>query len=227
MSFGRISSEQHHRLRQLMRAGVDGRGPDVVDLGAGDLTYAHLLVSLGAERVIAVDKEPMPEPARAGVERLQRRFEDCPVLTPDEVAFISWPPNNRGTCRDLVGLIQECNRVVYLGTNRYPNACGMPELFEHFCDRELLVEVDESNGGGQALLAYGLRLSRSRPPTLEEHRGLTAGERTNYPVRCPFPDCEGREPIIEGCAPEGPRAYYVRGLLGTEWRCARCDRLAL
>jgi len=142
-------------------------GATVWDLGAGDLTYARRLVALGADRVLAVDKESYHlRHSAQQIEMLHSYFDD---LEPQdiEVAFVSWPQNKFD--RGLLQALDRADVVIYLGCNTDHSACGSPELFRQLCGRELLGHVPHRRN---TLLIYG-RGTRTGPLTGEEFADLT------------------------------------------------------
>lgn len=157
VSYGEITDEMQEALTPL----VDGK--TVYDLGAGDLAHSRVLVSLGAARVVAVDKAPMPDPRCPEVSRLQGHFDQCPVPDHIDVAFLGWPQTY--PMPGLLDWLDAADVVVYLGHNFDDSYCGSPELFFYLTRRALL---DEVVGRRNTLLVLGERLEKPRPMTAEE-----------------------------------------------------------
>jgi hypothetical protein len=142
---------------------------EVWDLGAGDLSHAHNLATLGAKAVLALDKEHHVAPMDDKVVTLQRYFHDVP--TPDkpiQVAFLSWPSNYM--LRGLLGLLDVAEVVIYLGSNTNGNACGNTGIFDHLLHRELLAYVPHRRN---SLIVVGRKLSEPRSPTGEEFAAIS------------------------------------------------------
>ena len=141
---------------------------EVWDIGAGDLTLAHRLWELGAKRVIAVDKEPMPEPWCEGVRTCTSTLEKMLPLTPKkwvDVAFVSWPPNY--SVRGVRDFLDQTDTIIYLGLNseRAGTACGGPAFWRAAVRRPLLSWV---TSGWNNLLIYGPGEDLERKLHIEE-----------------------------------------------------------
>lgn len=157
MSYGEITDEMEEVLAPL----VDGK--TVYDLGAGDLAHSHVLAGLGAARVVAVDKVPMPKPRCSEVSRLTGHFGRLPVPDHIDVAFLGWPQTY--PLPGLLDWLDVADVVVYLGHNFDDSYCGSPELFFYMTRRSLLREVLSQQN---TLLVLGDRLAEMRPMTSEE-----------------------------------------------------------
>lgn len=164
MSYGEITDE----MQQVLTPFVDGK--TVYDLGAGDLAHSHLLVRLGAEGVVAVDKAPMPTPRRAEVSRLQGHFGQLPVPEHIDVAFLCWPQTY--PMPGLLDWLDAADVVVYVGHNFDDSHCGPPELFFYMTWRAVLEEV---LGRRNTLLVLGDRLAEPRPMIAEEAAHFSRG----------------------------------------------------
>ncbi len=136
----------------------------VHDLGAGDLTLAHILVVCGAASVIAVDKQPMPEPRVPSIERVVSCFDA--FTGPVDIAFMSWPVNWRV---GLTPIARTARLVIYLGNNMGGSACGYPDLWWHLRSREVLAHEFESSG---SLIVYGPGTRGRKGKLPEEHAAL-------------------------------------------------------
>jgi hypothetical protein len=162
MPYGAPSVQQLSVVREFVRDRV------VHDFGAGDLVLSKMLVTLGARRVVAVDKERMESPF-AAVECVQARFDELlAALSMIDVAFVSWPQNRHDTA--LLTLFQRAKTCIYLGKNTDGSACGHPELFKHFVQRELLAYKAERRN---TLIVYGRGALDPRKPRGEELAGLS------------------------------------------------------
>lgn len=170
---------------EVLRRFVAGRV--VHDLGAGAGAGACALCELGASKVVAVDELYRDDPevrqhidavsyvaGRGGWTLVVQAEEFLDLLKRVEVgqetidvAFVSWPVNR--FVPELLALCAAARVVCYLGSCTDGNACGCPELFEHFLSRELLAEVPHR---ANTLLVLGDRLPAPRAPTGEEYAGL-------------------------------------------------------
>src|SRR5262245_59083694 len=139
------------------------RGERVTDYGAGNLTLARLLLALGAEQVMAVEKDPVPDPGDSRLTVVKAWFEDCEASTP--VAFVSWPINRR---TELHALLEATPLVIYLGSNLDGDACGYPLMYRQLARREVLDHVPGFRG---TLVVYGPR-RLDRAPLPEEDAGI-------------------------------------------------------
>jgi len=158
MSCGRPNPVQVACIRKF----VEGR--IVSDLGAGDLLLSHLCAVLGATKVIAIDKETMPEAdISLPIEQVRCAFRYYKRNI--DVALLSWPIN---TSCGLEALVNRAEIVIYLGKCTDGTICGTPRLWSHLVRREvLLLSPDRTN----TLIVYGpSRVERAL--LLEEHAGL-------------------------------------------------------
>ncbi len=130
----------------------------VYDLGCGpDLTMASELIDMGADGVVAVDKEPL-RLRRRGVRTMQRRFDEFERFPEDgDVAFVSWPINapNPG----LIRMLDAAPIIVYIGKNTDGSACGDRALFKLFMGRKLLEYMPSREN---CLIIYGEKLPYDR-----------------------------------------------------------------
>lgn len=161
-SYGRLSDDQTAVLAKRIEDRV------VHDLGAGHCALALRLARLGAKKVIAVDKKPMPTVDDPRVETRQGFYGSVATDTID-VGFVSWPETKESIV--LLQLLQHAVSVVYLGKNTDSTACGWPALFKSFLDRKVLAYVPERPN---TLIVYGEKLKRPRKPRGEEHAAISA-----------------------------------------------------
>lgn len=143
------------------------RGRTVWDLGAGDLSRSRQLIGLGAQSVVAVDKETMPEPGTQAILRMRTYFAQIPTQGAIDVAFLGWPQNSQ--LLGLLELLDTCRKVVYLGSNTNGNACGNARLFEHLLTREVLEHVPHRLN---TFIVYGERGTTPRKMLPEEWAAL-------------------------------------------------------
>lgn len=160
---GTLTTEQCSVLAAVVRGRV------VHDLGAGSGELSDVLIDLGAERVIAIDKDwrGRQDPHKVEVHRCY--FHDFDGPAPD-VAFLSWPVNWH--VNGLIALLEKARLVVYLGTNTGGSACGWPGLFEHLLRRTIVVHAPDQRN---TLTVYGPPCPLRAPETGEEHAMLSHG----------------------------------------------------
>lgn len=162
MPFGILTPEMEAVVQPLIRDHV------VWDLGAGDLTHAQRMLTLGARQVVAVDKNLSPQRLPWGIQGIRAYFEA--VKAPPEgihVAFLSWPVN-RAHQPGLVPLLAASRVVIYLGSNMDGSACGGKALFRYLSGRAVLGHVPHTHN---TLITYGDPLpdgEGSRPLIPEE-----------------------------------------------------------
>lgn len=144
------------------------QGKVVWDLGAGNLWHSHMALELGANRVIAVEKEPTQGPWDPRIEILSVPFERIPhPIEALDVAYLSWPINRHTP--GLLAMLSLSRTVIYLGSNTGGNACGTRTLFNHLLSREVLGHVPHPRN---TLIIYGGLQQRHRPPLPEEWAAL-------------------------------------------------------
>lgn len=140
----------------------------VTDLGAGNTLAAQLFLQWGAEKVVAIDKERLRRPEDPRVQIVCKRFSEL-KKRPREVAFLSWPANNDETVRTLIPHLELAETIIYLGSNIEGTACGRPDLFKLFLQRELLAY--EPNLANSLIILGAPRRTRRRP-VWEEIAGM-------------------------------------------------------
>jgi len=159
-SYGQLNDLQREAVRPYLQGKV------VYDLGAGDLLLSVELLALGALRVEALDKAPMPKPTDSRINTTRAYFEDY-FGRPISTSFLSWPAN-----RDDFGLfrlVEQSDTVIYLGKNTDMTACGSPALFKRFLKREVLEYLPAFKN---TLIVYGPRRVSGRKPLGEEFAGI-------------------------------------------------------
>lgn len=148
------------------------KGRTVHDLGAGDLSEARMLIQLGAVRVIAIDRHPMPEPS-AGIHCYVSHFDDWQHDGVIDVAFIGWPANwDTG----LVRLLRSSTTIIYHGKCTDGTMCGYPQMWHHLLNRRVYVHVHERES---ILIVYGHE-AIVRNPLPEEECGMDLGRMRSY-----------------------------------------------
>ena len=135
----------------------------VMDLGSGNGVLANILLEVGAQSIIAVDKEDSGLKNTPQITFMHRGFDEVPLSTVPSVVFLSWPSNH--FLPGLVPLVERAEVVIYLGSNANGNACGFRELFEHFLTRRLLLHLPRERN---TLLVLGQPAKTIRTPTQEE-----------------------------------------------------------
>jgi hypothetical protein len=104
------------------------RGREIVDLGAGDGSLVRLCLELGAERVLALDKEYGRDLSIEEPWQHECLVQDVQLL-PNQVALISWPVTSFYTTNGLLQAVERCGTVVYIGFNDNVTACGNIAFF--------------------------------------------------------------------------------------------------
>lgn len=166
-TYGHWASEMEEVVRPL----VDGKV--VWDLGAGSLGHSHRLLELGAEHVMAVDKEHMDDAWWKGrpITPVQSLLADLPIPKTIEVAFVAWPSNR--VLPGLLDLLEVSDRVIYLGSNCNGDFCGWPGLWDYLHFREIEAHVPHYRN---SLIVYGQHLkANERRPMVAEEVGATCG----------------------------------------------------
>src|SRR3989344_3167480 len=132
---GQLSQVQKNLLKPFIQ------GKIVHDLGAGDLALSREILALGAEKVIAVDKNILPSSKDPRLEIVTLDFRDFAGCI--DVAFVSWPSN---WPTDLHWVIHSTKIVIYLGSNMDGNMCGYKKLWGVFAQRDVLAySLDRQN----------------------------------------------------------------------------------
>lgn len=166
----------HPDMRPVLRKHVQGR--EVLDLGGGDGSFAHVLVKeCGAKHVTVVEKDP--------------RWQSGPLHRVDRVSFawefvheyrqraphgrwdvvtLSWPINIEGFCYHARKIAELAQRVIVVGKNDGCTAIGTSVLWKHLVLRE---RVDLIETPVEDLIVYGPR-ERDHKQDLcgTEHHGV-------------------------------------------------------
>lgn len=161
MPYGHLTEEMLRALEQTIR------GELVVDVRAGDLYYTRILLELGAKKVMAIDKEPLPR-ARRGIQTPHHKpLQALKPCIRDAWLFLSWPVN-----RDIGYLpwLEAARGVVYLGSNVNGSSCGVPALSMHLDYREVPHHIPHRRN---TLTLYGGPRKEDRELTHEEVAALS------------------------------------------------------
>lgn len=152
---GAFTPEQLKALKPY----VEGR--EVTDLGCAHLVHSHMLVKMGAKKVIGVDRNRTSQPLRFPYQMqvVQIHFDN--YHEPVDVAFMSWPVN--WSC-GLDRIARRADTIIYLGSNMDGSAAGDKDLFEVLRRRENPVYVPSFKN---TLAIYGPELV-DRPANPEE-----------------------------------------------------------
>jgi len=168
LPYGRLTPVMEPLIAEIIH------GKEVWDLGAGDLDHAKHLLRLGADRVMAVDKEGFSASKFRGtaIHPIHSYFQDViPPAQGIEVAFVSWPANNR--LPGLTDLLRASRVVIYLGNNTGGAACGGLEMFDHLTRRKVVFHLPERRN---SLIIYGDPLPEDeRRPLLGEELAFVSG----------------------------------------------------
>lgn len=168
MPYGLLTPEMKAIIERTVR------GKRVVDLGAGDLTYARMLESFGAW-VVAVDKDipgaciKMLSLTKSKTFRLAKaRFDEFASSGSQyDVAFVSWPYSYD----ILAACVRPAKSVIYLGLNDDTlTTCGAPGLWEELKSRCIRKVVEHPRN---TLIVYGRHTTaKTRRRLAEEENGL-------------------------------------------------------
>lgn len=171
-SFGRLTPEQEVAVKPYVE------GKKVFDLGSGRLALSKLVKNMGAQKVIAIDRDLEMKEETPGIEKFNLNFYEYLELKPEaqplatDVAFVSWP-NNR-VMQELLTLARACDTIIYLGKNTDGSSCAWPGFFNHMLSRKLLVHIPDMRN---TLLIYGkAEKAFYRDPVREELGGLNHTE---------------------------------------------------
>jgi hypothetical protein len=156
MGYGKLTTDQEDALRPFLKDVI------VHDLGAGNLLLSSELVRLGAERVIALDKEPYRASPPAKVQPVACYFHEYNGTGTIHTAFVSWPLN---TYMDgFTKLTEKAQFLIYLGKNSDGLMCGFEKFWDLVREREVLAHVPHQTN---TLIVYGPE-RRLRPILPEE-----------------------------------------------------------
>ena len=166
--YGFISKEMTTALEGLVK------GKRVWNLGCGNGgAEPQLLKRLGATVIHAVDKANRnhiltPTFGTSGVITWCDMYytEFSAFIGPSsaaDVAVIKWP--DTGPLTGLVGLLDKCEVVVYIGTNDGFTACGNPSLWRYLATREFITAVENRHND---MIVYGKPVETATAPRCRE-----------------------------------------------------------
>jgi len=164
-SYGRITPPMFELMRKMVK------GKRVFDFGAHDLTLSKELLVLGAEHVVAIDKE-VGKRDTSRITTFDGSFElyltVMPVIQPEDVAFVSWPSNH--PLPGLLDCLKPFSTVIYLGKNTDGSSCAWPGFFLEMLHRSLIECIPHHRN---TLLVWGKnRKAIKRKPVPEELAGI-------------------------------------------------------
>lgn len=160
---------------EVVRALVVDR--NVVDLGAGDLSFSEQMVKFGARSVRAIE----PREPRWGhvlgpkIQLIQATMKETPPQKAD-VALVSWPSTYSPLTWEYTPHFDQADTVIYVGNNVDGTACGTATLFQYFLTRELIEHVPDRRN---TLLVYAGKCPE-RQPVGEELAGMTHSHIMTY-----------------------------------------------
>jgi hypothetical protein len=134
-----------------------------MDLGADDLSGTRALLDLGAREIWAVDRNPMPKTDDPRIRTEVNYFHN--LTEAHEVILASWIVNWHVNVEHL---LSQAEIVVCLSKNTDGIQCGYRQMWEHLCQREVLVYVPDAHN---SLTVYGPKQVR-REKTGEEIAAL-------------------------------------------------------
>jgi hypothetical protein len=176
MSHGFIAEEFIEPIKKVVNDKV------VLDIGAGDLDLARLVVRFGASKVIAIDKELFHERNRSKRIEIARMYFsdywsglDIRKPVPWVVGLLSWPVN--WTTDGLLPLVSSSKQLIVLSKNSDGSACGTPALWRHLSRRVLLECIPNRKNW---LTIYGNEIGPHRIPTGEEMAGCDLDVQYTY-----------------------------------------------
>lgn len=169
-SFGELTEE----MKKVVGSYV--KGHMVFDLGAGDLSLSKTLLTLGARKVCAIDKEELHDPRQPieGINFFNGYFDEFLKLnpnfrpSPNAVAFLSWPANHK--MDGLLEILRRFKTIIYLGCNTGGSSCAWPTFFHTMYMRPVLAHVPYKRN---TLIVWGKHdpTHQHRDLCLEEHAG--------------------------------------------------------
>ena len=146
----RLNAGQFEALRPHVK------NKHIHDFGAGSLLQSEVLIDIGCSRVVAVDKEVLPESSHPAIVcRSSTYIKDLNETL--NHAFLSWPINRY--VEGLVTLLKSAETVIYIGKNTDGSACGSTDLFMHLGQREILLYMPDRRN---TLIVYGPKQIKRR-----------------------------------------------------------------
>lgn len=195
-AFGRLSAVQSRAVADVVRGRV------VYDLGCGMGLLSHVLVGLGASRVVAVDQQALDRPCFSS--KISYRVQSYRNL--DDIipcAFVSWPDWEGGEAlakHSVIDLVT--GPVVYLGKNSDGVVCGSRRFWQSITKREVLAHIADRRN---TLIVYGPRREPERRLYFEEWAGLTMDDQPEPLFWHHRPDGEETEPTFPRTYADAPR----------------------
>jgi len=156
---GHLNSDQSVAVQPHVKDRV------VFDLGAGDLELSKVLLTLGASKIVAIDRHEMPDPDSPHIRRVTGYFDDVVIPAGLDLVFMSWPVNWQ---TGLVSWALAAKTIIYLGSCTGGSMCGTPQLWDLLSRREILTHVPSRSG---TLTVYGPKYVK-RNRLLEEQAGI-------------------------------------------------------
>jgi len=153
----RLSEDQIRRLEPFVK------DQSILDLGAAELAGSELMVELGAQDVLAVDRNGMPTPSSSSITTRVTQFHLLEETRPVVLAswIVNWQVN-------LERHLDAADVVISISKNTDGSSCGYREMWVLLRRREVLLHVPERIN---TLTVYGPRLV-DRAPTGEEVAAL-------------------------------------------------------
>lgn len=174
----------HLSLKQFETVLHHVQDKHILDLGCGDDNLGTvMLMQGGAQRVMAIDKEPLNKNfLHKDLTYRQDYFHtiDSKWTCGFDTGVIFWPPNYN--LKGLISLIENLDTVLYLGDNTRGTMTGDKELWEHLTQRSVLSYVPNKQG---TLIVYGKEprtqnLFWEEKAALSQEQGISGYEGDNY-----------------------------------------------
>ena len=123
------------------------RGQRVLDLGAADLSLSHVMLAMGAQDVLAVDRHAMPERDTTRIQTKVCHFHDLVVTRP--VILASWIVN---WSTGIEPLLHAAPHIVSISKNTDGSSCGYPSMWRLLSKREVLEYLPDPKN---VVIVYG------------------------------------------------------------------------
>jgi len=153
----KLSEDQARQLEPFVK------DQSILDLGAAELLGSDLLVELGAQDVLAVDRHPMPTPSSSRITTLETHFHQLKESRPVVFAswIVNWPVN-------IEPFLTVAGVIISISKNTDASCCGYGQMWKLLMRREILLHVPEFKN---TLTVYGPKLV-TRAPTGEEYAAM-------------------------------------------------------
>lgn len=169
-SYGYLNKQQAECLIKYVNGKV------VYDLGSGNLKLSNELITLGAAKVISIDKKYIGGRAnnfyQSGVEIRASFFQD--IDEDIDTAFVSWPANYDN---GLLKILKRTKTILYLGKNTDGVACGTPDLFKYLITRKVNIHIPSKRN---TLICYSDELVENRYLLDEEAAAINVLQSIKY-----------------------------------------------